>query len=33
VLAAVADGRVSAERYESYLKVREEQKALEDKRY
>lgn len=33
VLAAVADGRVSRERYESYLKLREEQEELEDKRY
>ena len=33
VLAAVADGRVSAERYESYLRLREEQEELEDKRY
>ncbi len=33
VLAAVKDGRVSAERYESYLRLREEQQELEDKRY
>ena len=33
VLAAVADGRVSRERYESYLRLREEQEELEDKRY
>ena len=33
VLAAVADGRVSAERYDSYLRLREEQEELEDKKY
>jgi len=33
VLAAVADGRVSRERYESYLRLREEQEELEEKRY
>ena len=33
VLAAVADGRVSPERYDSYLRLREEQEELEDKRY
>ena len=33
VLAAVKDGRVSPERYESYLRLREEQQELEDKRY
>jgi len=33
VLAAVKDGRVSAERYDSYLRLREEQKDLEDKKY
>ena len=33
VLAAVADGRVSAERYDSYLRLREEQTELEEKRY
>ena len=33
VLAAVKDGRVSAERYESYLKLREEQQELTDKKY
>lgn len=33
VLAAVDDGRVSFERYDSYLRLREEMQALEDKRY
>ena len=33
VLAAVADGRVSPERYDSYLRLREEQKDLEDNKY
>jgi ribosome biogenesis GTPase len=33
VLAAVADGRVSPERYESYLRLREEMQELEDKKY
>jgi ribosome biogenesis GTPase len=33
VLAAVADGRVSRERYESYLRLREEMEELEEKRY
>jgi len=33
VRAAVEDGRVSAERYDSYLRLREEQKELEDKKY
>ena len=33
VLAAVADGRVSPERYDSYLRLREEQKNLEDNKY
>jgi len=33
LLAAVADGRVSRERYESYLRLREEQEELEEKRY
>ena len=33
VLAAVADGRVSAGRYDSYLRLREEQEQLEEKRY
>jgi ribosome biogenesis GTPase len=33
VRAAVDDGRVSFERYDSYLRLREEMQALEDKRY
>jgi ribosome biogenesis GTPase len=33
VLAAVAEGRVSAERYESYLRLREEMEELEEKKY
>lgn len=33
VRAAVEDGRVSAERYDSYLRLREEQEDLEDKKY
>lgn len=33
VRAAVADGRVSPERYDSYLRLREEIEELEDKRY
>ena len=33
VLAAVADGRVSPERYDSYLRLREEMETLEDKKY
>ena len=33
VLAAVADGRVAPERYESYLRLREEMEELEEKRY
>jgi len=33
VRAAVADGRVSLERYDSYLRLREEMQELEDKRY
>ncbi len=33
VRAAVEDGRVSFERYDSYLRLREEQQELEDKRY
>ena len=33
VRAAVEDGRVSFERYDSYLRLREEMQELEDKRY
>jgi ribosome biogenesis GTPase len=33
VLAAVQDGRVSPERYESYLRLREEQQELQNKKY
>jgi ribosome biogenesis GTPase len=33
VRAAVEDGRVSPERYDSYLRLREEMQQLEDKRY
>ncbi len=33
VLAAVAAGRVSQDRYESYLRLREEMEELEEKRY
>jgi ribosome biogenesis GTPase / thiamine phosphate phosphatase len=33
VRAAVEDGRVSPERYDSYLRLREEQADLEDKKY
>lgn len=33
VKAAVADGRVSAERYDSYLRLREEHEALEEELY
>jgi ribosome biogenesis GTPase len=33
VRAAVADGRVSAERYESYLRLREELQTLQDEKY
>ena len=33
VRAALEDGRVSPERYDSYLRLREEQEELEDKRY
>ncbi len=33
VLAAVADGRVSPERYDSYLRLREEHEALEQSAY
>lgn len=33
VSAAVQDGRVSPERYDSYLRLREEMQELEDKRY
>jgi ribosome biogenesis GTPase len=33
VRAAVEDGRVSPERYDSYLRLREEQEELEEKRY
>lgn len=33
VKAALADGRVSPERYESYLRLREEHEALEDEEY
>lgn len=33
VRAAVEDGRVSAERYDSYLRLREEQQELTDKKY
>jgi ribosome biogenesis GTPase len=33
VRAAVEDGRVSPERYDSYLRLREEQEELEDKKY
>ena len=31
--SAVADGRVSPERYDSYLRLREEMETLEDKKY
>ena len=33
VRAAVADGRIFPERYDSYLRLREEMEELEDKRY
>ncbi|CUS03224.2 putative ribosome biogenesis GTPase RsgA [Candidatus Promineifilum breve] len=33
VRAAVEDGRVSFERYDSYLRLREEQQGLQDKKY
>ena len=33
VRAAVADGRVSAERYDSYLRLREEHEMLEENAY
>jgi len=33
VRAAVEDGRISPERYDSYLRLREEQEDLEDKKY